>query len=71
MSTYDEHKKANFTTCLDANSLYGLAMSRKLPYSRLKWNTTITEEDIRNYDEGSDQGDILKVDLEYPKELHD
>ena len=56
---------------LDANNLYGLAMSAKLPYNKFKWNTTINENDILNYDENSKLGYILKVDLEYPKELHD
>ena len=56
---------------LDANNLYGLAMSLKLPYNNFKWNSTITENDILNYDENGDKGYILKVDLEYPKELHD
>ena len=56
---------------LDANNLYGLAMSAKLPYNKFKWNTTINENDILNYDDNSKLGYILKVDLEYPKELHD
>ena len=38
---------------------------------KFKWNTTINENDILNYDENSKLGYILKVDLEYPKELHD
>ena len=33
----------------------------------LKFN----EEFIKNYDENSDQGNILEVDVEYPKNLHD
>ena len=30
-----------------------------------------TEEFIKNYDEGSDKGCILEVDVKYPKKLHD
>ena len=30
-----------------------------------------TEEFIKNYDEDSDKGYILQVDVEYPKDLHD
>ena len=42
-----------------------------MPYKNFKRNTTIAENDIINYDERSNKGYILKVDLEYPKELHD
>ena len=30
-----------------------------------------TEEFIKNYDEDSDKGCILEVDVKYPKNLHD
>ena len=32
---------------------------------------SIDEDFIRNYDEHSDKGYILEVDVEYPKNLHD
>jgi len=71
LSNYDKNKKSTYIMYLDANNLYGLAMSFKLPYNKFKWNSTITEQDILNYDENSKVGYILKVDLEYPEELHD
>ena len=34
---YDETKPSNYITYLDANNLYGLAMSQKLPTGKLQW----------------------------------
>ena len=67
MSTYDENSLSKYIMYLDANNLYGLAMSQKLPYNKFAWNTSITEHDIINSNEESNNGYILKVDLEYPK----
>ena len=67
---FDESTESSYINYFDANNLYGLAMIQKLPYKNLKWDTTITEDDILNYANGN-TGYILEVDLEYPKELHD
>ena len=58
----------------NANNLYGWAMSQKLPVNSFKWKTNMlkfNEEFIKNYDEDSDKGYILEVDIEYPKDLDD
>ena len=45
---FDETKPSNFINYLDANNLYGLAMSMKLPIGKLKWiKKTLTEKNIR------------------------
>ena len=39
-----------------------------------KWIKNVTEIDekfIKNYDEDSDKGYVLEVDLKYPRKLHD
>ena len=57
---------------LDANNLYGWAMSQKLPVNGFKWVKNLSKFNeifIRNYDENSDKGYFLEVDVEYPKEL--
>ena len=54
---------------VDANNLYGWAMSKKLPVDSFKWVddlTMSTEEFIKGYDEESDIGYLLVVDIEYP-----
>ena len=37
---------------------------------RKGWSIKIWWKFIKNYDENSDKGYILKVDVEYPKNLH-
>ena len=74
MKNYDEKEESSYIQYLGANNLYGWAMSQKLLVSGFKWKKNMskfTEEFIKNYDEDSDKGDILKVDVEYPKELND
>ena len=57
---------------LDANNLYGRAMSQKLPVDGFKWVEKLSkfnEKFIRSYNESSDKGYSLEVDVEYPKKL--
>ena len=69
---YDESKPSNYINYLDANNLYGLAMSMKLPIGKLKWIKKIrTEKMIRDWNENDDNAYILEVDLAHPKEIHD
>ena len=58
---------------LDANNLYGWAMSQYLPYSKLKWlnQKEIDKFDVNLIGENSLDEYILEVDLEYPHELHE
>lgn len=69
---YDPSKPASYISYLDANNLYGLAMSKKLPYDNFKWHYGgFSAKKVLNYQDDDDTGYILEVDLEYPKELHD
>ena len=44
----------------------------KLPVTGFKWvNNEINEEFRKNYDENSDKGYILEVDIKCPRKLHD
>ena len=48
-------------------------MCKKLPVNDFKWADDLsifTEDFIKNYDENSDKGYILEVDVEYPKNRH-
>ena len=47
-------------------------MSLKLPVNGLEWVEDLSqfkEDFIKNYDENSDKGYFLEVDVEYPKNL--
>ena len=74
MKNYDKNKECSYIQYLDANNLYGWAMSQKLPVNGFKWvkNTSkIDEKFIKNYDKDSDKGYIFEVDVKYPRRLHD
>ena len=70
MKNYDPQKKSIYIPYLDANNLYGWAMSQKLPTSNFKWIKCPEYLNLNSYDENFARGLILEVDLEYPKELH-
>ena len=74
IKNYDEKEESLFLQYLDPNNLYGLAMEQNLPVGGFEWVrdvSRIDEDFIKNYDENSDIGYFRKVDIEYPKELHD
>ena len=82
LPTFDAEKPTNYITYLDANNLYGWAMSQPLPTGEFEW---VDPETLRGTGCGvwgsaplrgvgcnpTDKGYIFEVDLEYPKELHD
>ena len=72
MKNYYKNKESSFLEYLDANNLYGWPMCKKLPVSDFKWVDDLsifTEDFIKNYDENSDKGYILEVDVEYPENI--
>ena len=74
MNNYDENEESSCIHYLDANNLYGWAMSQKLPVNNFKWiedTSKINEDFVKNYYENSKKGYILEVDVKYPKKLHD
>ena len=69
---YNPAEPTNYITYLDANNLYGWAMSQYLPISGFHWKRVMTtEEEIKKKSRITSKGWILEVDLEYPEELHD
>ena len=73
MKKYDEKAPSKYIMYLDANNLYGWAMSQYLPTGGFKWLTEkqINKINLAQYNEDSNKGLLIEVDLEYLKELHD
>ena len=73
MNNHDKRKIISYLMYLDANNLYGWEMSLKLPVNGFKWVRDLSkfnESFIKNYNENSDRGYFLEVDVEYPKNSH-
>ena len=72
MNNYDKKIDSSYIEYLDANNLYGWAMSQKLPVNGFKWENDLSrfnERFIKNYNENSDIGYFLEVNIDYSKEL--
>ena len=71
-NNYDKSIKSSYFMYLDANNLYGWAMSQKLPVNSFKCVKNLSkfnEEFIKGYNENCDRGHFLEEDVEYPKKL--
>ncbi|KAL4142621.1 hypothetical protein QTP88_005046 [Uroleucon formosanum] len=68
---FKKKEESIFLQYLDANNLYGWAMSKYLPTGDFKWVDNVNNFDVMNISDKSCKGYILEVDLFYPKELHD
>ena len=71
---FDRKKLIKYLMYLDANNLYGCAMSMKLPTHGFKWLTSGEMEKLFNnqvVQVWEKTPCILEVDIEYPEELHD
>ena len=74
---YDRSKPTEYLQYLDANNLYGWAMSQPLPTGEFRWvdiredlkPTEAIDMLVKNSDCG--YGYLLEVDVQYPRELHD
>ena len=72
MKDYDRKKKSSYIQYLDANNLYGKAMTEKLPVRGLKWVNDIleiNEKFVNSCNKNSDKVYILEVDVDYPSKL--
>ena len=71
---FNRNKLIKYLMYLDANNLYGCAMSMKLPTHGFKWLTSGEMEKLFNSQVvqiWEKTPCILEVDLEYPENLHD
>ena len=71
---FNKNKLSKYLMYLDANNLYGSAMSEKLPIHSFKWLSSREMERLFNNQVvqiWEKTPCILEVDLEYPENLHD
>ena len=73
-SEYDKNKPTKYLQYLDANNLYGWAMSQPLATREFCWVEFIEDRDPKTIVEKlvvkKDYGYLLEVDVRYPRNLH-
>ena len=69
-SNFAPDKPTKYLQYLDANNLYGWAMSQPLPTGGFKWGS-IKPSKILQLAKCKSKGYLLEVDVRYPRELHD
>ena len=73
MKEYDENKETSYLKYWDVNNLYGWAMSQKLSvnkFERIEDASQFHEDFIESYNEESNEGHFLEVDVQYPEKMH-
>ena len=72
LNVYNKDDLQKYILYLDANNLYGYAMSQYLPVGDYKWNIDEwTKEKVLSLKDNDNIGYIFEVDLEYPTNIHD
>ena len=66
---FDPKSESSYLQYLDANNLYGWAMSQPLPSGEFKW-VDVNPSEISELATRTDQGYPHEVDVSYPKDLH-
>ena len=64
---YDKNIISSYLMYLDVNNFYGWEMSQKFPGNDFKWIENLSKFNeylIKNYDENSNKGYILEVDVD-------
>ena len=74
MKDHDKNKESSYLKYWDVNDLCGWAILQKLPVNKFEWikdTSQFNEDFIESYNEESDQGYFLEVDVQYPEILHE
>ena len=72
MRNHNKNNEPSYIEYLDANNLYGWAMSQKLHINGFEWVKNLSKSNeyfIKKYDEDSNTEYFLEVNIDYPKEL--
>ena len=74
MKHFDKNKEPPYIQYWEVNNLYGWVMSQILPVNNFEWvkdTCQFNEDFIKSYNEESDEGCLLEVDVQYLKHLHE
>ena len=74
MKDYDKNKESSYIQDWDVNNSYGWAMSPKHPVNNFEWirdTSQFNEDFIKNYNEESDEGYFVEVDVQYLEKLYE
>ena len=74
MKDYDTNKESSYLKYWYVNNINGWTILQKLLLNNFYWikNTSqFNEEFIKNYNEESDEGYFLEVDVQYTEKLHE
>ena len=66
MKDYDKNKESSYLQYWDVNNLHGPTISQKLPVNDFEWikdTSQFNERFIKNYNEESEEGYFLEVDV--------
>ena len=66
MRDYDKNKGSSYLQYWDVNNLYGWAISKTLPVNNFEWikdTCQLNEDFIKDYNEESDEGYFLEVNI--------
>ena len=70
---YNPREESSYLQYLDANNLYGWAMSQLLPAGGFRWPNEVQslQAEIGELMRSTDKGYLLEVNVSHPAELHD
>ena len=69
-----KNKESSYLHYWHINNLYGRAMSQKLPvnnFEQVEDTSQFNEDFIKNYNQETDEGYFIEVDVQYLKKLHE
>ena len=72
--TDDKNKKSIYLKYQDVNNSYGWKMSEKMfvnGFKSVEDTFQFRKDFIQNYNDGSDKGNFLEADIQYPEKLCD
>ena len=74
MKDLNKSEESSYVQYWYINNIYGWTMPQKLPINNFEWiedTSQLNEDFIKNYNEESEEGYFLEVDVQYLEKLHE